>query len=457
MSAEQMAREPRALSMGRSLARGDLNAIDVATIALDSARASESVFTTLTDDRARLEAQAASARLQAGYARGPLDGVPIAWKDLVDVCGTPTSAGSQALLEHRGNAQHDAPMVRHASGAGLVTIGKTNLSELAYSALGLNPHFGTPRNPADKQIARVPGGSSAGSAVAVAAGIVPLALGTDTGGSLRVPAAFNGLVSYRPSRAGYTMTGVTPLARSLDIAGPMATSVADCLAFDACLRGDEHTSRPSLRPDSIRLVVDTAILKDNQVETSVADNLRTALDTLARAGAQIVWREISTVHEVLNLIASTGWLGAPEAYAEYRWLLESRSAEAMDPRVRDRLALAADMSPDRVVHLYRERERLIAACRNELEGALLVLPTVAHVAPPLEPLERDAELFKRVNLATLRLTMIGSFLDMPTIALPTGVDGARQHTSLQISASQGEDDTLKFAALTVSRLLDIEH
>lgn len=456
MSAQSTAPEPLALSMGRELACGDLSALDVTNTALKRARACDSAFTIFTDDRARLEAKAASARLRAGCPHGPLDGVPVAWKDLVDVVGTPTSAGSKALLEHRDNAEQDAPIVRLASGAGLVTIGKTNLSELAYSGLGLNPHFGTPRNPADVEIARVPGGSSSGSAVAVASGIVPLALGTDTGGSLRIPAAFNGLVSYRPSRARMNMAGITPLARSLDVAGPMATSVADCLAFDACVRGEAYIRQRSLRADSVRLVVDTAILEDATVEPAVADNLRAALDTLARAGVQIAWREIRAVSNMLNLIASVGWLGAPEAYADYRWLLESSTADALDPRVRDRLMAAAGMSPDRVVHLYRERKRLIAACCDELEGALLVLPTVAHVAPALAPLERDPALFKRVNLATLRLTMIGSFLDMPTVALPTGVDGAKQHTSLQISATQNEDKSVQAAALTVSRLMNIE-
>ena len=173
-----------ALETGRLLAAGELDAEAECEAALERAAGAGSVFTAVTAARAREEARAAAARLRAGAPAGPLDGVPVAWKDLVDVAGTPTTAGS-ALRRDAPAAAHDAPAVARLAAAGLVCVGKTNLSEFAYSGLGLNPHLGTPPNPLDP--ARAPGGSSSGSAVAVAAGVVPCAIGTDTSGSIRVP------------------------------------------------------------------------------------------------------------------------------------------------------------------------------------------------------------------------------------------------------------------------------
>ncbi|HWG89734.1 MAG TPA: amidase family protein [Candidatus Thermoplasmatota archaeon] len=423
---------------------------------LAAAHDAPKVFLTLCRERALLEAEAARARAAAGLPRGLLDGVPLAWKDLVDLRGTVTTAGSPALQRLRRPAREDAPVAARASGAGLVSIGKTNLTELAYSGLGFNPHFGTPLGPAPQAPPRMPGGSSSGSAVAVALGIVPLAVGTDTAGSLRIPAAFNGIVAFRPSRARHDLTGVTPLARSLDTLGPMATSVADCIALDDCLRTGVPRRREPTPPDTLRLVVDAAVLSDPRVAPAVKINLQRAMDRLAAGQVHVTYRPLATVDATLHLIATLGWLGAPEAYAEYAWLLDTKEAELMDPRVRRRLQAAASSRADHVFRLQRERDRLIPALGDELEGALLVMPTVAHTAPEIAPLERDFDLFTKTNFDTLRLTMVGSYLDLPTVALPTGTDGAGQFTGLQVSAPSGDDERLLRAALTLSQVLGIE-
>ena len=442
--------------MGQAVAQGQQDPQALAAAALDAAQAEDVAFITVLKERAKAEAHAAALRQKAGCLVSPLDGVPFAWKDLVDIKGTITTAASRALVKHRLPAAQDAPLVNRLAKAGIVSIGKTNLSELAFSGLGLNPGYGTPVNPADTVTPRAPGGSSAGSAVAVAKGIVPAAMGSDTAGSLRVPAAFNGLVSYRPSCARHDGLGVTPLAKSFDVPGVLATSVADCLAIDDCMRTGQLQTRHALQPGSIRLVVDTAVLDEQVTDPAVRRNLLDSMEQLADRGVIVSHKRVSAVADVLSLIATQGWLGGAEGWAEYRWLVEADAADEMDQRVKQRLLAASQMSSEKVISLYRQRAALMQAITYELEGALLVLPTVGHVAPPLAPLEADPAYFAEVNLKTLRLTMVGSFLDMPTLALPTGRNSENQFTSLQVGAPQGDDERLAAAALTLSQQLGLE-
>ncbi|WP_136065734.1 amidase family protein [Modicisalibacter radicis] len=440
-----------ALAIGQAIQDGDIDPVALAQHCLDQAGASDAVFISLTPDRALAEAEAAARRRQLGIPLSPLDGVPLAWKDLFDITGTLTTAGSRVLA--KAPASHDATAVRHATGSGMVCIGKTNLTELAYSGLGLNPHYGTPHHTPARSEPRVPGGSSSGSAVAVAKGIVPAAIGTDTAGSLRIPAAFNGLVAYRPSRARHDRLGVTPLAESLDTIGAIATSLPDCLAIDDLLRGKTLQPREPADPGHTVIVLDTTCLDDERLAPGVRQNLENSAERLARAGFRVIRRPIASVGDTLGLIQRHGWLGAAEAYTEYRDLLERDEAERMDPRVRQRLLAARSMTPNSVVTLYRQRRALQARLHQELAGAILLTPTVAHVAPVLAPLEADPERFAEVNLATLRLSMVASLLDSPAIAMPSGLDEQGQHTSLQFSAPRGEDESLLRAALAIDGCL----
>ncbi|MBY6206498.1 MULTISPECIES: amidase family protein [Halomonas] len=440
-----------ALAIGEAIRRGELDPVALTRQCLTRAADSDAVFISLTEQRALVEAEACAQRQRSGTLRGPLDGVPLAWKDLFDIAGTATTAGGKVL--GKTPAARDAEAVRHTAGAGMVGIGKTNLTEIAYSGLGLNPHFGTPHHTPAGAEPRAPGGSSSGSAVAVAAGIVPAAIGTDTAGSLRVPAAFNGLVSYRPSQARHSRQGVTPLADSLDTIGVIATTLEDCLAIDDTMRGSAPLARAAAAPEQSVIVLDTGCLDDPRVSRAVGDNLEACASRLEDAGFHIIRRRVASVADTLEAIARHGWLGAAEAYTEYRALLEGPDAEAMDPRVRKRLAAARQMPPDSVVSLYRLRRALKTRLREELAGATLLTPTVAHVAPLLAPLEADPEHFAEVNLATLRLSMVASLLDSPAVALPSGRDDDRQHTSLQLSGPCGEDEALLRLALAASSAL----
>lgn len=236
-----------ATALAEAFAQGRTDPVQVLEQALELAEVTPHVFISLCPARARREAEAAAARWRDGQPLSLFDGVPLAWKDLFDVAGTITTAAAQVRRD-APPANVDAPSVRQLCRAGLVSLGKTNLSEFAYSGLGLNPHFGTPINPHSDAQPRIPGGSSAGSAVAVAAGIVPIAMGTDTAGSIRIPAAFNGLVGYRATSRRYDRDGVFPLAHSLDSLGPLTRSVRDAWVVDGLLRGGDPRQLPLPRP-----------------------------------------------------------------------------------------------------------------------------------------------------------------------------------------------------------------
>ena len=346
----------------------------------------------------------------------------------------------------------DAPSVGLLCRAGMVSLGKTNLSELAYSGLGLNPHFGTPYNPNGSDQPRIPGGSSSGSAVAVAGGIVPIAMGTDTAGSIRIPAALNGVVGYRSSSRRYSRDGVFPLAHTLDSLGPLTRSVRDALVIDDLLNGraQTHVAR-SLKGQ--RFVLEQGALED--IEPAVRNNLLRAVDLIKAAGALIEVRPSATFQATLNLIKQDGWLGSFEAFALHEALLDSRDADLLDPRVRRRLEAARSLPASQLLHLIDARRRLQYQLVDELDGAVLITPTVAHVAPPLAPLEADDELFVKTNLATLRLTMPGSLLDMPGVSLPSGRDALGLPTGLLLSAPSGEDARLLRVALSVESVMTI--
>ena len=231
-----------AIEMSEGLQKGTLDPVELTEAVYDAIKThgDDAIYIETTRDRAMAEAEAARLRLRAGLPASPLDGVPVAWKDLFDLKGRVTTAGA-IVTKTDVPAAADAPVIATAHRAGMITTGTVNMTEFAYSGIGLNPHYGTPRNvhaPAGER--RSPGGSSSASGVVVSAGIVPLSMGSDTGGSVRIPACFNGVVGYKTSSGRYPMAGVYPLAPSLDTIGPLAHSVADCALFDAVLRGRDE-------------------------------------------------------------------------------------------------------------------------------------------------------------------------------------------------------------------------
>ena len=442
-----------AASIVDTFRKGETDPVQLLESSLQRAASLESVFVTFTEKRARAEAESSARRWRAGQPLSALDGVPIAWKDLFDIEGTVTTAGSAIFQRRRPRASADAEVVLRAARAGMVCIGKTNLPELAYSGLGLNPHFGTPHNPFSGKAARIPGGSSSGSAVAVACGVVPIAIGTDTAGSIRVPSAFNGLVGYRSSTDRHSKAGVFPLAPTIDALGPLAHSAHDCIAIDAIMAGRDIVQSNEI----ISLVIDDAILENPAIEVDVRNNLQTAVARLQNAGVQVGRGRLKSLHSALEVIARFGWLGAAEAFTLHADLLATEDAAGIDPCVRGRLETARQMPLTTLVRLIWARKQLMAQIRAELGNRILILPTVELVAPELAPLEKAArdevDHFLSVNFAVLRLTMAGSFLDMPGVTIPTGFSSEGLPTSMLLAGLSGEDDRVLTIAERVERII----
>ncbi|WMS42450.1 amidase [Acuticoccus sp. MNP-M23] len=438
-------------ALARAYRLGEADPVAVTEVCLSRiAQASgASVFLAVTEDRARREAEASRARYAAGRPASPVDGVPVAWKDLFDMEGEVTTAGS-ALLRHAPPAEADAPVVAQLSAAGMVAVGKTNLTEFAFSALGLNPHYGTCANPWDSETPRCPGGSSSGSAVAVAAGLVPVAIGSDTGGSVRVPAAFNGLVGAKSSEGRISTRGAYPLSYTLDTVGPLCRTVEDAVLTDAALRGTSPTvTRGNL--SDLKLVVAEGLPMDDCDEV-VLTAFEAAVERLAKAGATIERHEFAELAEASQMLATHGTIANAEAYHFHKERVDGPDVEEIDGRVAARILRGKTMSADDLLELQIGRRRLAASLASTLNGALLIYPTVAHIAPEIAPLDADPALFNDVNMRSLRNTMVGNFLNLPGVALPAA-SPSPMPVSLLVSGLANTDETVLSAAWAMENMV----
>ncbi|SFB44386.1 aspartyl-tRNA(Asn)/glutamyl-tRNA(Gln) amidotransferase subunit A [Amycolatopsis marina] len=410
-----------------ALRTGRLDPVEVCRALLAAAPAATAAHAllTTTTQRALREAEASRERHRSGRAHGDLDGVPVVWKDLFDLAGTVTTAGSASRIG-APTATADATVVRTLAEAGAVCLGKTNLSEFAFSGLGINRRFGTPVNPLDPT--RVPGGSSSGSAVAVAMGLAPLAIGTDTSGSVRVPAAFCGLVGFKASPGRYDTAGMLPLAPTLDSVGVLARRVADVLAADTALKGTPRPFGPAT--DGLRVVVPFGELVEDCAPT-VAAGFGDAVDSLAAAGIRVETRRLASLDRAQRLMDEHGTLVVAEAYQRYGHLL-SGPAHGVDPAVLRRLATFDPAGRSGVI-LRRELPVLREQVSSELDGAVLAYPTVRDPAPALAPLLADEGRYDAANRRVLRSTMLTSYLGMPGVSLP------HAGGSILLSTPIGED------------------
>lgn len=411
----------------------------------------KAIFTETLRPRAEAEARAARERLRAGNPASLLDGVPVAWKDLFDLKGRVTTAGSVVLASNPPAAQ-DAALVNAGARAGLVTVGALNMTEFAFSGIGLNPHFGTPRNPNGTGPARSPGGSSSASGVVVANDIVPIAFGTDTGGSIRIPAAFNGVVGYKTSTGHYPMAGVFPLSRTLDTLGPLAHNVEDCVLADTVLRGLQAPEVQAAPVTALDFVIPDSVMLDT-LSPAVAANFASAVTRLEQAGARVRRIALPELAETLDLITHRAVLVAVEALDVHRDRLHGPDAARMDARVVRRIMNAASTSAVDLAILLRERKRLIAAVAAQIGNALLICPTTPTVAMQIAPLEADQEVFFRHNGLTLRNTSLGNFLDWCGLSIPNGFDADAMPTGFLISAQHGRDKAVLSAGLAIEQIV----
>jgi aspartyl-tRNA(Asn)/glutamyl-tRNA(Gln) amidotransferase subunit A len=436
------------------LQSGALDPVALAEETLDGIRGyrDQSLFVSLTPERALAEADASRQRIRDGRSRGLLDGIPIAWKDLFDLKGKATTAGSIVLAD-AAPAARDADVVDALKAAGMVAVGRTNMSEFAFSGLGINPHYGTPENPHSRDVPRLPGGSSSGAGVAVAAGLVPVAMGTDTGGSIRIPAAFNCIVGYKATRGRYPMGGVFPLSKSLDSLGPLCRTVQDAVWVDAAMRRQSAPAVARGNVAGLSLIVPETVFFDG-IEPGVADAFEAALEGLGQAGAKISRRPFPVFTELFEMMAKRGPLVTAEAFALHQDRLASSAADRMDRRVAMRCRLGEKTSMPDYIAILDARERMIADFAREVPGgALLVSPTLPHVAPPTAPLVESDELFLAMNGKTLRNTLIGNFLDWCGVSIPCGTGDAGMPVGLLLSGLPHTDEHLLGAALAVEDIV----
>ncbi len=416
-------------------------------LALIAAPASRHVFTKLYPEAARAAADATDARRKAGLSLGALDGAIVSIKDLFDVQGEATTAGS-SLRRMAEAALQDAPVVARLRRAGAVIVGKTNMSEFAFSGLGLNPHWGTPGNAADPSL--VPGGSSAGAGVSAALGTSDIAIGTDTGGSVRIPAALNGVVGFKPTARRVPLAGAFPLSPSLDSIGPLARSVEACAAADAVMAGEEyHPLRPAPLRD-LRIGVPRGLLF-TETDPLVAQAFEAALSSLSGAGARIHDTGFDDLLARMAEATAAGPIAAVEAAEIHADWLDAEAA-AFDPRVHARIARGRTVTAASYIRMMRERAALIEAGDERLTPLdVLALPATAIPAPRIAAVAEDDAEFTRLNLLMLRNTMVGNLFDLTGISLPLA--GHAKSVGLMLLARRGQDRRLLEIAAGVEAAL----
>lgn len=404
-----------AADLGRAIAQGAIGPVALCETFLDAIAAqpdSGRIYARVTADRALAEAGAAEARAAAGLRRGPLDGVPVSWKDLFDSAGVATEAGSRLLAGRV--PERDARVLANATQAGLVCLGKTHMSELAFSGLGLNPMTATPPNRHDP--AAVPGGSSSGAAASVAFGLAACAIGTDTGGSVRIPAAWNDLVGLKTTAGRLPTDGVVPLCERFDTVGPLARSVEDCALMLAALEGGRAADPRGATIRGLRL---------GALHTSVLDDLRdvpaaahaAALARLGEAGATIA---PLAAPEVAEALAMSGVLFTAEAYGIWREAIEAAPDRMFAP-IRARFRTGRAVRATDYVAAWRRLKRLRADWQARVAGFDAVLmPAAPNLPPDSARLMRDGAYYVTENLLCLRNTRVANLMGLPAITLPTG-------------------------------------
>ena len=443
-----------ASDISQGLRAGKLDAVTVTEQVFDriAEHGDDAIYIDILRDRAMVEAKAARLRYRAGLPASPLDGVPVAWKDLFDLKGRVTTVGA-LVTKADPPAQADAPVIAAAHRAGIISTGTVNMTEFAYSGIGLNPHYGTPRNVhAPVGQTRSPGGSSSASGVVVSAGIVPISMGSDTGGSVRIPASFNGVVGYKTSSGRHPMAGVYPLAKSLDTIGPLAHTVADCALFDAVLRGKNAPEAQAADPGTLNFVIPDDILL-NDLSPAVAVNFDATVARLEAAGGRVRRISLPELTELTDLIARHGVLAGAEALVLHQERIYGAAADQMDARVVRRIKLAERMSAVDLLVLQQARARTMASTAEALGNAIVLCPTTAVTAMKTAPLEADQDAFFRANGLTLRNTSLGNFLDWCGVSIPNGTDAAGMPTGFLLSASSGQDTALLAAALGCEEII----
>jgi aspartyl-tRNA(Asn)/glutamyl-tRNA(Gln) amidotransferase subunit A len=399
-------------------------------------------------DQARASADAMDALRRANRAPSPYAGIPISIKDLFDIAGEPTPAGSK-ILANAPPATTTAPAIQRLLQAGLIPIGRTNMTEFAFSGVGINPHYGTPKSPWNRAEGHIPGGSSSGAAVSITDAMAYAAVGTDTGGSCRIPAALCGITGYKPTASRIALAGALPLSPTLDSIGPLANSATCCAAIDAILAGDPHRTLPTAQVSGLRLLLPTNIAFAN-LDAPTEAALDRAVARLDAAGALIDRRALPAFDQITEAQARGGF--APtEAYAWHRTLLATQAAQ-YDPRVASRILPGAEMSAADYFILTQSRARITAQFVSDMTPYdALILPTVPIAPPRISDFAAD-DAYRRLNYLLLRNPSAINFLNGCAISLPCNAPGAAPAGLMFAAPAHHDADLLALAIAIQSKL-----
>jgi len=439
--------------LAASLADGSIRSLDLIEACLekiaDNTGEGARVFTKVHADQARAAARAMDALRGAGLAPSRFAGIPISVKDLFDMAGDVTCAGSTALADN-APATRDAPAIARLKQAGFIVVGRTNMSEFAFSGLGLNPHYGTPKNPFDRATGRIPGGSSSGAAVSVTDGMAAVGIGSDTGGSCRIPAALCGLVGFKPTASSVSRDGAVPLSTTLDTIGSLAKSVSCVQIIHGVMAGDFEADDRAANVSGLRIAVPQTLVLDD-LEPAVAAAFTTTLDRLAAAGAEITHLPFRSIADIAPTNAKGGF-SPPEAYAWHRKLIAEKG-DQYDRRVLARILRGREQDAADYVDLIAQRKILIQAFEREFgDFDLIAFPTTPIVAPSIAELDADDALFTRINMLMLRNSAVINMMDGCAISLPMH-DARTAPMGLTLAAKRGEDAKLLRHAAAVEAVL----
>ena len=441
--------------LSAALRSGELSATGLVQTALKRAHDSANVFISINDGVESL-ARSIDQGAPADGTASPLAGIPIALKDLFNLRNEKTLAGSRVRRHYAGFEAEDAAVVAPLRAAGLLFLGRVNMSEFAYSGIGTNAHYGTPQSIWDRATGRLPGGSSSGSAVAVAEGIVAAALGSDTAGSCRIPAAFNGVVGVKPSYGRMSLEGIYPLSPTLDAPGPIAVDVDSCFILDQLMCGELSPTAPlpeleALSADTLSFVIPEADLLA-QLDPEVSQAFDRAVAWLRDTGIRIETAAMPVIDRCDRMFVERP-LVVREVWDHHREMLE-RYPQEYDPFVGVRLRSGADISDDEQAQRHADRAALVHEFEqafNQLGATALLYPTVACIPPAISE-TADAENARQVNLRCLRNTATVNYFDGCAMSLPCQV-GEEAPVGLMLSAANGQDATLYRAAATVEAIL----
>ncbi|WP_165224216.1 amidase [Affinirhizobium pseudoryzae] len=450
-----MARYKTLADVSASLGSGEATSralVDAALSAIsDPAGQGAKTFIRRNHARARAMADASDLMRSVGQVRSPLEGVAISVKDLFDLAGEVTTAGSIANRD-AAPAAADAPVVQALARAGAVITGTTNMSEFAFSGLGLNPHYGTPLNAYDRVTGRIPGGSSSGAAVSVTDGMAVAAIGTDTGGSIRIPAALCGLTGFKPTARRVSRDAVLPLSTSLDSIGPIAASVACCAVIDGIISGETDRGIRAMPLAGLRLAVPQTVVL-NDMDDHVSATFAASLSLLSQEGAQIIEIDVPEFAQ-LAAINSKGGLIAAEAWHWHRSLLESRG-DTYDQRVRGRILRGRDISAADYLDVLQARTAWQKGVNDKLVGFDAVLmPTVPMIAPAAAELDADDQVFFATNGLMLRNPTMINFLDGCALSVPCHEAGSAP-VGLMIAGGPMTDAKILSVGLAIEQALTV--